>query len=95
MTVSVSVCGAEFMVTGTYYQGHPGTMYQSNGDPGDPPEDADFEITEVQAGGESLLEFLTDEQYEIIKNAVLEQIGEDDGPDPMDYLRDMRMEAQI
>lgn len=41
-----SVVSVEFILTveGDYYPGHPGTMYQRNGDPGDPPEAPEYDI---------------------------------------------------
>ena len=34
-------------VRGVYYPGSPGTWYRRNGDPGDPPEPAEWELTSV------------------------------------------------
>lgn len=34
-------------VEANYYPGSPGSMYRSNGDPGDPPEDDEVEVTKI------------------------------------------------
>lgn len=34
-------------VEANYYPGSPGSMYRANGDPGDPPEDDEVEVTKV------------------------------------------------
>ena len=66
-----------------YNLGHPGTMYQRNGDPGDPPEGPEIEILSVACTDDDgrrmivLLHTIRDEEFEklqfLIEGAVLEQ----------------------
>lgn len=44
----------ELIVTGDYSPYHPGTMYRRNGDPGDPPEPAEFSISQVLSDGSDI-----------------------------------------
>jgi hypothetical protein len=37
----------EYTVTFEAHRGHPGSWYKRNGDPGDPPEDDELEITSI------------------------------------------------
>lgn len=43
-TITVGDTEIEVEVEGSWTAGHPGTMYARNGDPGDPPEGAEFEV---------------------------------------------------
>ena len=47
MRVEVSWRYLNLEVIGDYSPGRAGTMYRSNGDPGDPPEPEDFEIEDI------------------------------------------------
>lgn len=51
----------ELNVSGLYSPGRPGSFYKRNGDPGDPPEPAEFEIdTVTNAEGENIMPFIED-----------------------------------
>lgn len=64
----------ELRVLGTYYPGSPGSMYKRNGDPGDPPEDPEFDIHHIFDGDKEVTqEFIDDED---LYEAILEKIGE-------------------
>jgi len=60
MKVMITYHGVELECEGVYTRGRPGTMYKRNGDPGDPPEDAEFELEAVRVGGVDIGEMLDD-----------------------------------
>jgi hypothetical protein len=45
-------------VTGFYTPGRAGTMYNRNGDPGDPPEPEEFDVESIVVGGVDITEEL-------------------------------------
>lgn len=47
----------EVSVEADFTPGHPGTMYARNGDPGDPPEGAEVEITSITDGDGNEIEY--------------------------------------
>jgi len=73
------------LVTFNYYPGFPGSMYKSNGDPGDPPEDAEIEFISAFLNGEDVLDKLSPRGLEDIREECLEYAEEDDYPDEEDY----------
>lgn len=54
----------EVEVKGKYYKGSDGTFYKSNGDVGDPPEPAEFEIREILWQGKDITEMLDKENFD-------------------------------
>jgi hypothetical protein len=72
----------EVDVIGQYIKGHPGTYYRSNGDPGDPPEPDQFEITNVIWGGLDITDHLSDDNFDFyeLEEECLENIR-DEEPD--------------
>lgn len=46
-TIPWTINDQDIKVTVKYHPGHPGSWYKKNGDPGDPPEDAEIEILSV------------------------------------------------
>jgi len=60
MKVTITYHGVELECEGVYTRGRPGTMYKRSGDPGDPPEDAEFELEAVRVGGVDIGEMLED-----------------------------------
>ena len=60
MKVTIMYHGVELECEGVYTRGRPGTMYKRNGDPGYPPEDAEFELEAVRVGGVDIGEMLDD-----------------------------------
>lgn len=87
MKVNVSIViegeDVEFEVEGSYTQGHPGTMYRSNGDPGDPPDPAEFAIESIKPEMD-----LTQTQEEDLYEACLEAAQEQDEEDRNEALID-------
>ena len=62
-------------VTGDLTAYVPGNMYDSNGDPGSPPEEADFQITEIQYKRISIYELMVDlNLIDEIKEQLLSEI---------------------
>jgi len=59
MQVDIPFGNVTATITGTYFPGTPGKMYNSDGSPGYPEEYADFEIDTFEIGGEDILEQLT------------------------------------
>jgi len=74
----------EVDVTGQYIKGHPGSFYRSNGDPGDPPEPDQFEITNVVWNGLDITEQLNDDNFDFysLEEECLEDFSNED---PDDY----------
>ena len=62
-------------VTGEYYSGSSGSAYNRNGDPGDEPEPAFFDISEVYDGLTDVTSRFLDSYA--LADAVLEAIEED------------------
>lgn len=54
----------EVDVEGNFSPGSPGTFYRSNGDPGDPPESAEFEIEKVIWQGVDIAPMLDKENFD-------------------------------
>lgn len=56
-TLDLGVLGErDCQVQFKYWPGHPGTWYRRNGDPGDPPEPAEVEVTSVTVDGWDITE---------------------------------------
>lgn len=58
MKVSITYYGVTLDCEGDYSRGRPGTWYKRNGDPGDPPEDASFDLCAVRVSGVDISEML-------------------------------------
>jgi hypothetical protein len=56
-TIDVTYHGMAMSVTGNYTKGQPGHWYARNGDPGDPPEPADFYIEKIMVGEQDITDF--------------------------------------
>jgi hypothetical protein len=54
----------EVEVTGNYYKGTTGTLYASNGDPGEPPEAPEFDIRNVYWQGVDITALLEKEKVD-------------------------------
>jgi len=79
----------EVEIEGSYSAGRPGTFYRSNGDPGDPPEPAEFEIHSVKWQGVDISPMLDKENFDWF--ALEEEILEDiENREPDDYDDDER-----
>jgi hypothetical protein len=50
-TVSHRIGEIPVTISFSYYAGREGSMYKRNGDPGDPPEDAEIEILSIEYSG--------------------------------------------
>jgi len=72
-------CDAELTVEGTYNEYHPGTQYDRNGDPGDPPEGGDFDLDSVKIGGVDVTELLSKEAIAWLANAAAEKAAGTEG----------------
>ena len=84
-TVTVGEDEAEVTVEASCTPGFPGTMYARNGDPGDPPEPAEAEITSVSGpDGEIDFDSLSQTDQHSLYEKALEEAGnqyqEDDHP---------------
>ena len=75
-------------VIGQYIKGHPGSFYRSNGDPGDPPEPDQFEITNVIWDGLDITENLSNDNFDFysLEEDCLEDIKDEE---PDDYFNDI------
>jgi hypothetical protein len=74
----------EVTVDATYWPAYAGCWYRKNGDPGDPPEPAEAEITSIcKSNGDYInFETLTDEQQtDMVNQALLEGDGYE-APEP-------------
>ena len=69
----------EVEVSGKYHKQIPGTYYQRNGDPGTPPEPAQFEIDKVYWQGLDITPMLDIEDYNYyeIEERCLEKIDQE------------------
>jgi hypothetical protein len=78
----------EVDVIGQYIKGHPGSFYRSNGDPGDPPEPDQFEITNVIWDGLDITENLSNDNFDFysLEEDCLEDIKDEE---PDDYFNDI------
>lgn len=57
-TLDLGVLGErECQIDFHYRQGHPGSWYRRNGDPGDPPEPDEVEVVGIYTEGSDLFEF--------------------------------------
>ncbi len=74
MTVNVDV-------RGSFTPAFAGSFYRSNGDPGDPPSDAEFEIKKVFIGSLDITEFLPkDFDWSELEAKCIEQLESEGGP---------------
>ncbi len=73
--------GTEVKVEANYWPAYAGCWYRSNGDPGDPPEPSEAEITSITCDGKAIeFESLTEEQQKDLYNQALLE-GDDWEPD--------------
>lgn len=79
--VFVSDCPFDdpLLVSFNYTKGRPGSMYKSNGDPGDPPEGDELEILSATFNGLDVYDTLTAEEQRKIEDACFEIAYESDG----------------
>lgn len=76
----------EVEVTGEYTPEKPGTFYRSNGDPGDPPEYAEFSIQKVECKGVDITKILSDDDWSSLEESCIEDIeGISEEPDEKDF----------
>ena len=76
----------EVDVTGHYIPEKPATFYRSNGDPGDPPEYAEYSIHKVECKGIDITNILSDDDWSSLEESCLEYIeGIDESPDEKDF----------
>jgi hypothetical protein len=66
----------EVEVEGKYIKEQPGSFYRSNGDPGDPPEPAQFEIQSVKHGNKDITKHLDDINFDwyALEEEILDEI---------------------
>ena len=76
LNLSYPGCDAELTVEGTYNTYHPGTMYDRNGDPGDPPEGGDFDLDSVKIGEVDVTELLSKKVIDWLTNAAAEKAAD-------------------
>jgi hypothetical protein len=92
-SVDVTYAGIDFTVIGSYATYKPATMYQKNGDPGEPAEGGNFEDYSVYLGDNDLTDLLSDDVLQYIMELADEAASEaDEGPDAMDILKDLDRE---
>lgn len=73
-----------------YSPGRPGTWYKRNGDPGDPPEPDELDVTSVKVDGSEV--DLSDRQWEIVEQACYEKVAEENAArDAAEYEHFMNM----
>ena len=77
--IFISTFDDPLLVSFNYTKGRPGSMYKSNGDPGDPPEDAEVEVLSATFNGLDVYDLLTAEEQREIEDACFEIAYESDG----------------
>ena len=70
--VFISKFDDPLLVSFNYTKGRPGSMYKSNGDPGDPPEGDELEILSAMFDGVDVYDTLTIEEREKVVDACLQ-----------------------
>jgi hypothetical protein len=89
-SVDVTYAGIDFTVIGSHETYKPATMYQKNGDPGEPAEGGNLEDYSVYLSENDLTELLSDDVLLHIMKLADEAASEaDEGPDAMDILKDL------
>ncbi len=63
----------EVDVDGTYHPSDPGKWTLSNGDPGYPPEPAEYEINKVMWGDLDITDILSEEDLDYITEVMLDE----------------------
>lgn len=63
----------EVDVDGTYHPADPGKWTLSNGDPGYPPEPAEYEINKVMWGDLDITDILSEEDLDYITEVMLDE----------------------
>jgi len=88
--VLVSFYGLPLEISGEYFPGSPGSMYKRNSDPGDPPEDAEFDFHTITFHGHDMTllfdDFDGDQKgiYRELEDIVLQEIEEQEDYYPED-----------
>jgi hypothetical protein len=82
MTVDVTYAGIIFTVDGYYTPYKPATMYQKNGDPGDPAEGGTFEDYRIFIEENDVTDLLSDDIVQYIMELADEAADDEGEPEP-------------